>query len=352
MGLIRDRILTQTYGVDDGSWTRSTRRSSHPGAALLGHRRQRPGRPVHPDLHERRARPPTSAAAYRFAQTILTLALLAMVVVAVVLFVMAPWTVDDRRPRIRAESSAPCTSSCSGSATCQPGPVRRVDGPRRGPRRPSADSSSTRLHRSCTTPGIVVGTAGPAPTIGIQAAAVGAVLGASLPWASAPGRRPSRTTVPAPAAPGRCGTAALREFFRLMLPKTAVESARADHLPVLHERGLEARRRQHHHRQPGAQLPSVPVSLIGVAFSIAAFPVLAAAYAAATGAGSSGLVGSNGRTIGVLTIVARRSVSSSSVRSPSRSCWAAVDSTPRPSPGPRACWLSSPSPSRSRASAT
>ena len=47
---------------------------------------------------------------------------------------------------------------------------------------------------------------------------------------------------------------------------------------------------------------SVPVSLIGVAFSIAAFPTFAAAYAAHDRRGLIRLVGSNSLTIGVLTV--------------------------------------------------
>ena len=147
--------------------------------------------------------------------------------------------------------------------------------------------------------GIVMGTLTLAPSIGIFGPAVGAVLGAALHlgirlW----GLRSSSFRVRFRIEPR---TAAVREFVRLMLPKMIshpVEpmtflffTAVATTLGTGSVSAVSFAR----------NFQSVPVSLIGVAFSLAAFPALSAAYATGDRRGFLASLGNNLVTIMVLT---------------------------------------------------
>jgi putative peptidoglycan lipid II flippase len=148
--------------------------------------------------------------------------------------------------------------------------------------------------------GIVIGTLLFVDSVGIFAPAIGAVLGATMHL----GIRLvgiSRTSFrPWPRL--HLHTRAIREFFVLLVPK--IGSGPLDPLLFIFFTNLastigvgsvtvidQARNFQ-----------SLPVSLIGVTFALAAFPVLAARYAARDRPGFTGLVARNGLTIGLLTV--------------------------------------------------
>jgi putative peptidoglycan lipid II flippase len=150
--------------------------------------------------------------------------------------------------------------------------------------------------------GIVLGAVVLSPIIGIYGAAVGTVIGALLHLTvrSLDIRRTDFRFRPQLAI----RSATFTEYVRLSIPRaisqpieplvfldfTAVAStfAAGSVSSVSFARNFQ----------------SVPVSLIGVAFSVAAFPVLSAAYAAGDRARFSSLVRTNLATITVLTVVA------------------------------------------------
>ena len=179
--------------------------------------------------------------------------------------------------------------------------------------------------------GIVIGTVLLVDQIGIFAPAVGAVLGASMHL----GIRLigiSRTTFrPWPRLHLR--TAAIREFFRLLLPKAAGGPLEplififftnlASTMAVGSVTVIDQAR----------NFQSLPVSLIGVTFALAAFPVLAARYAAHDRRGFTALVVRNSLTIGVLTVGAAVGLIVLRAPSASRSCSAAASSVPTTSRG-------------------
>ena len=137
--------------------------------------------------------------------------------------------------------------------------------------------------------------------LGIQAAAVGAVLGAAAHAGVRLVGVRLRTTY-RPRLQLETRTASIREFFRLMLPKTVSSplepvtflffTSVASALAVGSITTVSLAR----------NFMNVPVSLIGVAFSIAAFPTLASAYAARDRRGMVSLVRSNTLSIGALTV--------------------------------------------------
>ena len=298
MGLIRDRILTQTYGVDDGMLDSFNAAFQIPEllfSVIVASGLAAPFIPIFTNTE----RDTDEKAAYRFASTILTLALLAMIVVAAILFVLAPWTVTIAAPGFDAEKQAlyvelfriSTISQVLFAGSMALGEVLIVR------RRFFFYGAAPLLYNL----GIVIGTVTLADRIGIQAAAVGAVLGA----AAHAGLRLTgvrlRTTW-RPRFRLDLHTGELREFFRLMLPKTL--SSPIEPVTFLFftsvASGLAAGSITTVSLARNFQ--SVPVSLIGVAFSLAAFPTFAAAYAARDRRGLIRLVGSNSLTIGVLTV--------------------------------------------------
>jgi putative peptidoglycan lipid II flippase len=298
MGLVRDRILTQTYGLDDGQLDTFNAAFQIPEllfSVIVASGLAAPFIPIFTNLE----RDEGQAAAYRFSSTILTLALGAMTVVAAVLFVLAPWTVTIAAPGFDPASQAlyvelfriSCISQILFAGSMALGEVLIVR------RRFFFYGAAPLLYNL----GIVVGTVTLADRIGIQAAAIGAVLGA----AAHAGLRFTgvrlRTTY-RPRFRVDVRTASIREFFRLMLPKTV--SSPIEPVTFLFftsvASGLVAGSITTVSLARNFQ--SVPVSLIGVAFSLAAFPALAAAYAARDRPGLIRLVGANSLTIGVLTV--------------------------------------------------
>lgn len=147
--------------------------------------------------------------------------------------------------------------------------------------------------------GIIAGTLLFSGTLGIYGPAIGAVIGAGLHLATRfIGLRPSRFRI----GLGRSfRTGAVREFVWLMLPKMAshpVESMTflfftrvATGLAAGSVTAVSFAR----------NFQSVPVTLIGVAFALAAFPALSRAHAEADRRGFLRLVGTNLLSVGVIT---------------------------------------------------
>ncbi len=196
--------------------------------------------------------------------------------------------------------------------------------------------------------GIVAGTWLLAERLGIFAAAVGAVGGAlaHLGIRVIGIMRTSFRPVPSLALRIR----GLGEFMRLMVPKMV--SQPIEPLTFLYFTALAST------LAPGSvssvsfarNFQSVPVSLIGVSFAIAAFPALSATAAApATGAAFGRVFGTNLATIAVLTTGAPPWACWSWAGWSSGSSWPGAPSTARTSPGRRRSWPSSPSPCPSRA---
>jgi putative peptidoglycan lipid II flippase len=148
--------------------------------------------------------------------------------------------------------------------------------------------------------GIVIGTVLLVDRIGIFAPAVGALLGASMHL----GIRLigiTRTTFrPWPRLHLR--TAAIREFFRLLLPKTG--GGPIDPLTFIFFTNLASSMAVGSVTiiDQARNFQSLPVSLIGVTFALATFPTLAVRYAARDRVGFTSLVVRNSLTIGLLTV--------------------------------------------------
>jgi putative peptidoglycan lipid II flippase len=150
--------------------------------------------------------------------------------------------------------------------------------------------------------GIIIGTVALSGSLGIYSAAIGAILGAILHlgvrlWGL---RRSSFRIRPRI----RFNPAPVRDFLRLMLPKMAshpiepmtflIFTAMASSLGEGSVTAVSFAR----------NFQSVPVSLVGVAFSLAAFPSLSTAYAAADRPGYLRSLGTNLLSIGLLTTAA------------------------------------------------
>jgi putative peptidoglycan lipid II flippase len=300
MGLVRDRILTRTYGIEDGQLDVFNAAFQIPEllfSVVVASGLAAPFIPVFTSLE----RDGGEARAYRFAQTILTLAVAAMLVVAVVLFALAPWTVEIAAPGFDAEARAlyvelfrlSTISQVLFAGSMALGEVLIVR------RRFAFYGLAPLLYNG----GIVLGVVLLADRIGIQAAAVGAVLGAALHVGIRLVGVLVRTTY-RPRFRLELRTPAIREFFRLMLPKTL--SSPLDPIVFLFFTSVASSLAAGSITTVGLarNFQSVPISLIGTAFSLAVFPALAAAYAAGDRRGLIRSVGTTGSTIGILTVLA------------------------------------------------
>lgn len=238
--------------------------------------------------------------AHAFGQTILTGAVIVMAVAAAVLFVLAPQTADVIVPDFGAEEQALYVSlfrlmlltPVIFAASLALGEVLIAE------RRFLYYGLAPGLYQL----GIIVGTLTLSDRLGIHAAALGALLGALLflvirvwgAWRAGFAIRP-RLAVRMPA---------VATFVRLMLPKMV--SQPTDQLTFLFftaiASGLAA----------GSisvvnlarDFPSAWVSLIGVSFSLAAFPALSAAYAAGERRRFVSVLGSSAISVTALTVVA------------------------------------------------
>jgi putative peptidoglycan lipid II flippase len=299
MGLVRDRILTRTFGAGTelDTFNAAFTIPELTFGVIVASGLAAPFIPIYAAERRERGDP----AAHAFAQTILTLAVLAMAVVSIVLFVVAPATVEVVAPGFPPEQRALYTDLFRVMAVTQVlfagsmalGEVLVAE------RRFFFYGAAPLLYNL----GIVLGTVLFADALGIVAPAVGAVMGATLHLALRLVGVLTRTTYrPRPRLSLRA--APLREFLRLAIPKTA--SSPVEPITFLFftnvASGLAAGSITVVNLARNFQ--SVPISLIGVAFSVAAFPTLAAAFAAHDRPGFTRLIATNALTIAALTVAA------------------------------------------------
>ena len=297
MGLVRDRLLTQSFGagVELDAYNAAFILPELTLRVIVASGLAAPFIPIFARLRRE-----GGEAAETFAQTILTLAVIAMGVTAVVLFIVAPATVEFVAPGFGPEERElyttlfrfMCVTPVIFAASISLGEVLVAE------RRFVPYGLAPILYNA----GLALGTLFLAGTIGILGPAIGAILGALLHllirvWGIRRLRFPIRPRL-------RLRTGAVREFFVLMVPKTG--SSPIEPLTYLFFTNIAST------LAAGSvavvnlaqNFQALPVSLIGVAFSLAAFPTLAAAAAAGDRAGFVRTVVTNTLTIGALTTAA------------------------------------------------
>jgi putative peptidoglycan lipid II flippase len=294
MGLVRDRIFARTFGagIELDAYNAAFVLPELTLDVLIASGLAAPFIPIFLGLKGDDER-----AAVEFGQTILTGAVLVMAAAGAILFVLAPQTAAfivpgfDARQRelytalFRVMSVTPVIFAASIAL----GEVLVAE------RRFLAYGLAPLLYNA----GIILGTVLLSDSLGIFGPAVGAVIGALLHlgirlW----GIRRTSFRIRARLS---IRTRAVAEFLRLMLPKMA--SHPIEPLTFLFFTSLAT--------TLGAgrvtavsfarNFQSVPVSLIGISFSLAAFPALAAAYAAGDRSRFSAILRTNLATITILT---------------------------------------------------
>jgi len=297
MGLLRDRVFARTFGAgaELDAYNAAFVLPELALDVLVAGGLTAPFVPVFTTLRREDA-----AAAARFAQTVFTLAVAVMGVASLALLVAAPWTADIVAPGFDAAGRERylelyrlmLLTPVLFAASITLGEVLVAE------RRFLFYALAPILYNA----GIAGGTILLHGSMGIRAAAVGAVAGALLHLAirivgivRTPVRLRPRLALRMPA---------LREFIRLMLPKMASHpiepltflffTAVATTLAAGSVTAVSFAR----------NFQSVPVSLIGVAISLAAFPTLSTAWAANDRAAFRRLVRVNAATIGGLTLLA------------------------------------------------
>ena len=296
-GLVRDRIFARTYGAgaELDAYNAAFVLPELLLDVLVAAGLTAPFVPVFTTL--RRDVPGDEAP---FAQTVLTLAISVMTVASILLFFLAPATIAIIAPGFDAPTQAlyldlfrlMLLTPILFAASITLGEILVAE------RRFLFYALAPILYNV----GIVVGTVTLHDRIGIYAAAVGAILGAALHlgirvvgmFRSSVRMRPRlRLRMPA-----------LREFLRLMVPKMIAHPIEpitflfftnvASTLAAGSVTALSFAR----------NFQSVPVALVGVAISLAAFPSLSSVWASGDRNAFGRLVRTNLLTIGTLTILA------------------------------------------------
>jgi putative peptidoglycan lipid II flippase len=294
MGLVRDRILTRTFGAGEelDAFNAAFVIPELSLGIVVASGVAAPFVPMFMGL--RRENEP---AAQTFGQTILTLAVLAMGVVSVLLFIFAPLTVPivasgfgPAQQQLYIELFRVMTlTPIIFAASLVLGEVLVAD------RRFLFYGLAPILYNA----GLAFGALVLSPEFGIFGAAIGAVIGALLHLAiRVVGIRGTGFRIRARLA---LQVAGLRDFFRLALPKTV--SSPIEPLTFLFFTNVASTLVAGSITSVSLarNFQSVPVSLIGVAFSLAAFPALATAYTAGDKRSFGRLVRMNTLSIGVLT---------------------------------------------------
>jgi putative peptidoglycan lipid II flippase len=297
IGVIRNKALASTFGAgaELDAYNAAFRIPEIALDVLVAAGLTAPFVPIFNSLRQR-----DEAAAHDFARTVLTVAVLVMSVVILVLFLVAPATVELVAKGFDAPTRAlyvdlfrlMCVTPVLFAASIAIGEVLVAH------QRFLFYALAPILY----TGGIVVGTVLFGHRYGIHATALGAVGGAVAHLAI---RVIGLLRTPFRIRPRlRIRTPAFREFVRLMLPRMV--SHPIDPLMLTFFTNLAA--------SIGVGAVSsfnfasdyqvVPVSLIGVSFSLAVFPTLAAAYAAGDAATFRRILRRNVVTIGGLTILA------------------------------------------------
>jgi putative peptidoglycan lipid II flippase len=290
-GLVRNRVLANEFGAGPelDAYNAAFRIPEIAINVLVGAGLSAPFVPIFTRLLHGNAGPGDAARrasdaerAERFGQTVLTAAVAAMAVALVVLFVGAPWLADTIWGRFDAATRAlytqllriNCLALLFFAASMAIGEILVAH------RRFLSYGIAPILY----TTGIVVGAVVLGPRLGVAGAAWGAVLGAIAHLA--------------------VRTDEFREFIRLMLPRMLsypIDPVTTTYLTVL---AVSV--------GPGTasalsfvqDYQFAPVQIIGISFSLAAFPVLSAAWADGDGPGFRRVLGRNVLTIAVLTTLA------------------------------------------------
>ena len=297
MGLIRDRLLTQTFGAG-GELDAYNAAFILPELTLRVIVASGLAAPFIPIFA--RLRHEDGDAARSFGQTILTLAVLAMGVSAAVLFVVAPATVEFVAPGFAPAERVlyvslfrvMCITPVIFAASIALGEILIAE------RRFVPYGLAPILYNG----GLAAGTLLLSDGLGIFGPAVGAVFGALLHlgirvWGIRRAGFPIRPRL-------QVRTNAIREFFVLMLPKTG--SSPIEPLTYLFFTNVAST------LAAGSvavvnlaqNFQALPVSLIGVAFSLAAFPALSTAHAAGDRGAFTRVLVTNLVSISSLTVAA------------------------------------------------
>ena len=297
MGILRNRALSNTFGAGPelDAYNAAFKIPEVALDVLVAAGLTAPFVPIFNGLRER-----DETAAHDFARTVMTLAVLVMAVVILVLFTVAPATVDWVAGGFDAPTRAlyvdlfrlMCVTPILFAASIAVGEVLVAH----------RQFLFYALAPILYTTGIVLGTVLFGERYGIYATAAGAVAGAAahlvirvIGLVRTPFRYRPRL---------RIRTPAFREFVRLMLPRMV--SHPIDPLMLTYftnlASGLGVGAVSSFNFASDYQV--VPVSLIGVSFSLAVFPTLAAAYAAGDGGTFRRVLRRNVITIGGLTVLA------------------------------------------------
>jgi putative peptidoglycan lipid II flippase len=296
-GLVRDRVFAHTFGVGPelDAYNAAFQLPELALDVLVAAGLTAPFVPVFTTLRRQDA-----DAAIRFAQTVLTLAVALMAVACLVLLALAPQTVELIAPGFDAANRERyldlfrimLVTPIIFAASIALGEMLVAE------RRFLTYALAPILYNV----GIVAGTLALHSRLGIGAAAVGAVIGALLHLGirvigilRTPIRIRPRLALRLPA---------LHEFLRLMAPKMV--SAPIEPLTFLYFNRVAST------LAAGSvtalsfarNFQSVPVSMIGVAIAVAAFPTLSTAWAAGDRSGFVRQVRTSALTITVLTVAA------------------------------------------------
>jgi putative peptidoglycan lipid II flippase len=297
VGLLRDRLFARTFGLSHelDTYNAAFVLPELTLDVLIASGLTAPFVPIFLGLKREGARPPEA-----FGQTILTLAVVAMGISAAVLFVLAPETAALIAPGFGPEQRASYTAlfrvmlitPVVFAASIALGEILVAE------RQFLFYGLAPLLYNG----GLVLGTAAFSDRLGIFGPAWGAVIGSVLHLAiRVIGIRRTGFRI-RPRFDAR--TRPVGEFIRLMLPKMA--SHPIEPVTFLYFTALATT------IGTGAvtavsfarNFQSLPVSLIGIAFSVAAFPTLAAAATAGDRQGFVALVRTSALTIGVLATAA------------------------------------------------
>ncbi len=297
MGIVRNRVFANTYGAgaELDAYNAAFRIPEIALDVLVSAGLAAPFVPIFTALRSR-----DDGAATEFGRTVITAAVGASVVVLLLLFVGAPWLATVVLPHADPATQdlyvqllrINCFAQVMFAASICLGEILIAD------RRFLPYALAPILY----TTGIVVATVLFADTYGIVATAWGAVAGAAahLGIRAAGILRTSFRVRPAFAI----RTAAFGEFVRLMIPRmisTPIEPLIFTYLTRVAS-GLAVGSVATLNFALDYQV--VPVSLIGVSFSLALFPTLSQAYAAGDRPRFASLVGRNLLSIGSLTTLA------------------------------------------------
>jgi putative peptidoglycan lipid II flippase len=296
MGLLRDRIFARTFGlgIQLDAYNAAFQLPELVLDVVVAGGLAAPFVPIFSGL-----RRDDESAAHDFGRTVLTLAVLFMAASCAVLFLVAPFTAGLLVPGFDAAQRdlyvglfrVMLLSPILFAASIALGEILVAE------QRFAFYGLAPLLYNA----GIIIGTVTLNGPLGIYAPAVGALLGAALHlgirvvgiWRTRFRYRPQLAI----------HSKAIRTFLRLMVPKMASHpidpltflffNALATTFGAGYVSGLSFAR----------NFESVPVSLIGAAFSVAAFPLLSRAFAAGDRPAFLRLIRTNALTIGGLSIV-------------------------------------------------